>query len=68
MSHEMLFYMPLLSIGYMPRSSLYILCIPMPSDLPEMHVTFILTLNAPIDTAADDIHKYFSVFFGANKT
>ena len=28
----------------------------------------ILTLKAPITTAADDIHKYFSLFFRENKT
>ena len=27
-----------------------------------------LTLKAPIPTAADDIHKYFSLFFRENKT
>ena len=27
-----------------------------------------LTLKAPITTAADDIHKYFLLFFGENKT
>ena len=26
------------------------------------------TLKAPITTAADDIHKYFSLFFRENKT
>ena len=25
-------------------------------------------LNAPITTAADDIHKYFSLFFRENRT
>ena len=29
---------------------------------------FMLTLKAPITTAADDIHKYFSLFFRKNKT
>ena len=29
---------------------------------------FILTLKAPITTAADDIHKHFSLFFRENKT
>ena len=28
----------------------------------------ILPLKVPIMTAADDIHKYFSLFFGENKT
>ena len=28
----------------------------------------VLTLKAPITTAADDIHKYFSLFFTENKT
>ena len=28
---------------------------------------FVLTLKAPITTAADDIHKYFSLFFRENK-
>ena len=28
----------------------------------------LLTLKAPITTAADDIHKYFSLFFRENKT
>ena len=27
-----------------------------------------LTLKVPITTAADDIHKYFSLFFRENKT
>ena len=27
-----------------------------------------LTLKAPITTAADDIHKYFSLFFRENRT
>ena len=27
-----------------------------------------LTLKAPITSAADDIHKYFSLFFRENKT
>ena len=27
-----------------------------------------LTLKAPITTAVDDIHKYFSLFFRENKT
>ena len=30
--------------------------------------TVTLTLKAPITTAADDIHKYFSLFFRENKT
>ena len=27
-----------------------------------------VTLKAPVITAADDIHKYFSLFFRENKT
>ena len=29
---------------------------------------FYLTLKAPTTTAADDIHKYFSLFYRDNKT
>ena len=29
---------------------------------------YALTLKAPVRTAADDIHKYFSLFFRENKT
>ena len=29
----------------------------------QKHAAFTLTLRAPITTAADDIHKYFSLFF-----
>ena len=28
----------------------------------------LLTLKAPFTTAADDIHKYYSLFFRENKT
>ena len=31
-------------------------------------LSFFLTLKAPTTTAADDIHKYFSLFFKENKT
>ena len=37
----------------------------------KIHVTGniqILTLKAPVTTAADDFHKYFSLFFRENKT
>ena len=30
--------------------------------------TYILTLNVPVTTAVDDIHKHFSLFFRENKT
>ena len=32
------------------------------------HKKHVLTLKAPITTAADDFHKYFSLFFRENKT
>ena len=34
---------------------------------PSSYYT-LLTIKAPITTAADDIHKYFSLFFRENKT
>ena len=31
-------------------------------------ITSVINFKAPITTAADDIHKYFSLFFRENKT
>ena len=39
-----------------------------PLEQATYNTTCILTLKAPITTAADDIHKSFSLFFRENKT
>ena len=56
------------NIGFETHQIIPAECSPTKSKLWIVISVLYLTLNATITTAADDIHKYFLLFFRENKT